>query len=222
MSHQTEAVFFDLDGTLLNTLDDLADACNAVLAAHGLARHPTDAYRFFVGDGMATLLRRAAGLSERGDPEEEALLQSLQTSLREGYSLNWARKTAPYPGILPMLLALRERGLPLAVLSNKPHEMTVLTVGHFFPQVDFAGVQGSPPGGKAKPDPALALELARSLAVPPERVLFLGDSSVDMDTANAAGMIAAGALWGFRPESELIAHGAKLLLRAPQDLLEQV
>lgn len=212
-----KALLFDLDGTLLDTLDDLADAVNAALREAGFAEHPVDAYRYFVGDGMETMLRRAAPANA---PDEA--LGALALGLRKSYAANWDAKTKPYPGIVPMLEALAQTGLPFAVLSNKPQEFTELCVRRFFPGIAFTAVKGSPKGGKAKPDPAMALALASDFGVRPGEVLFVGDSSVDMDTATAAGMIPAGALWGFRTEQELVEHGARVLLGGPKDILAQL
>ena len=211
MSLRFGAVIFDLDGTLINSLDDLADCANSVLAEKGFAPHPADAYRFFVGEGMETLIRRAAPAGT----DDETLCR-LVGRMRECYGRGWAKKTRPYEGVEAMLQALAALPLRLAVLSNKPDDLTKATVSHFFPDVAFAGVLGSPPGGRAKPDPALALGLAAAFAVKPERVLFVGDSRTDMITASAAGMFPAGALWGFRPAGELLAHGAKALLETPE------
>lgn len=212
-----DACIFDLDGTLLDTLDDLANAMNMVLRARGLAEHLADAYRFFVGEGMETMVRRAA-------PEGtgDAVLASMVPDFRDAYAKSWADKTRPYPGIEAMLDALSGRHVPFAVLSNKPHEFTRLMIRHFFPGAAFTAVLGSPRGGKAKPAPAMALGLARDFGVRPDRVLFLGDSSIDMDTARNAGMVPAGALWGFRPASELSGHGAAILLQSPGELLSHL
>lgn len=209
-------IIFDLDGTLLDSLEDLADASNAVLVAEGLATHPAGAYRFFVGDGMQNLMRRAAPSAT----EEE--VRRLVAAMGREYAENWAVKSRPYEGIAAMLEGVRARGLPMAVLSNKPHVFTERVVGHFFPEADFVRVQGSPENGRAKPDPSLALDIARTMALPPKRVLFVGDSSTDMDTAAAAGMIPVGVLWGFRPEDELRAHGAQTLLARPEDLFDYI
>ena len=217
MTPRLGAVIFDLDGTLINSLDDLADCANAVLRERGFAPHPADAYRLFVGEGMETLMRRAA-------PEgaDDDTVRRLTAGMRECYGRGWAGKTRPYDGIVPMLERLAALALPLAVLSNKPDDLTRETVRHFFPDTVFARVTGSPPGGRAKPDPALALSIAGELGLTPERVLFVGDSRTDMDTATAAGMFPAGALWGFRPAEELLAHGAKALLEKPERIYELV
>lgn len=212
-----KACFFDLDGTLLDSLEDLADAGNAALASKGYPTHPADAYRYFVGDGMETLIRRAAPQGV-----EEDVLRLLTQTMRDEYALGWARKTRPYPGITTMLDELRQRGVVLAVLSNKPHEFTELAVRRFFPNTPFARIQGSPKGGRAKPDPALALAMAAELGLAPEEVLFIGDSRTDMDTAVAAGMFPLGVLWGFRPASELTEHGAKALVEDPIQILDSI
>ena len=209
------AVIFDLDGTLINSLDDLADCANSVLEEKGFAAHPADAYRYFVGEGMETLIRRAAPAGT-----DDECLRRLVGRMRECYGRGWAEKTRPYEGVVSMLQALSALSLPLAVLSNKPDDLTKATVRHFFPEIAFAEILGSPPGGRAKPDPALALGLAAAFGVRPEQVLFVGDSRTDMATATAAGMFPAGVLWGFRPAEELLAHGAKMLLEKPERVTE--
>ena len=217
MPSPIQALIFDLDGTLLNSLDDLADCANTVLAEQGFAAHPVDAYRFFVGNGVEHLMRRAAP-----DNTPEPVLARLVQAMREEYGQHWARKSKVYDGIQPMLRTIAARPLPMAVLSNKPHELTEITVRHFFPDIPFARIQGSPRGGRAKPDPTLALAIAAHLGAEPEHTLFIGDSCTDMLTATAAGMIPTGVLWGFRPESELLAHGAKILLEQPETLFGHI
>lgn len=217
MKRAFDACIFDLDGTLLNSLEDLADAANYALAQQGLPTHPRDAYRYFVGNGTRILMRRAAP-EGTGEREQERLLADMHAR----YAVNWAYKTRPYEGILLMLKGLAAMGLPLAVLSNKPHTFTLLCIEHFFPDIAFARVQGCPEGGRPKPDPGLALDIARYLELEPSRILFLGDTDVDIKTALAAGMIPAGALWGFRTEDELKEYGAKILLRTPGDLLSLI
>ncbi|MDR3073888.1 MAG: HAD family hydrolase [Deltaproteobacteria bacterium] len=210
------AVIFDLDGTLIASLEDIADAVNTALAAHALPTHPLEPYKRFVGDGMEMLARRA---SPRNTPE--AVVASVYARVKEEYGRNWANKTRPYEGVPDMLARLAERGVPMAVLSNKPHEFTGEVVRHFFPDAPFAVAQGNPGGGKAKPDPALALSIAGKFSLAPSRIGFMGDSSTDMDTAVNAGMPPIGALWGFRPESELREHGARVLLAHPSELFEK-
>ncbi len=217
MALTISAVIFDLDGTLIDSLEDLADTTNAALAARGFPTHPLDPYRYFVGDGIDNMLRRAAPAGT-----DEPVIRELVAHAKDEYSRNWANKTRVYDGIPRLLEALAARGVALAVLSNKLHEFTCEFVAHFFPSTRFAAVLGSPPGGKAKPDPALALRIAQLIGTEPDAVAILGDTRTDMETARAAGMIPVGALWGFRPESELVEYGARILLRRPMDMLEHL
>jgi len=209
------AAMFDLDGTLLDTLDDLADSMNAVLERRGWPAHPRDAYRFFVGEGARLLVTRALPAERRGDAEVDAAFDEY----RAEYGRRWNARSRPYDGIAEMLGALSVRGLRLAVLSNKPHAFTRKCVEHFFPGVRFDAVHGHRESTPPKPDPAAALAIARDLGVPPAAWLYLGDSGVDMETANRAGMFAAGVLWGFRPREELERHGARALCARPADAL---
>lgn len=217
MSLHASAAIFDLDGTLINSLDDLADAVNAALAAFSLPTHPVEPYKYFVGDGMETLVRRAA---PAGTPEDT--LAAVYLRAKEEYGKNWAAKTRPYDGIMPMLERLAAMAVPVAVLSNKPHEFTGSVTRLFFPATRFTAVQGCPAGGKPKPDPAGAFAVAERMGIAPEHIAFIGDSRTDMDTAVNAGMLPVGVLWGFRPESELLKHGAKALLARPSDLFYAV
>ena len=210
-----QAVLFDLDGTLLDSLKDLADSMNAVLRKRGLPAHPEDAYRAFVGEGMERLVQRA--LPEGG--RSGSLLEECVGEMREEYARRWDRTTRPYPGIPDLLDALVARSLPIAVLSNKPHEFTRACVARLLPRWSFCAVLGAGEEVPPKPAPAGAVAIAARLGVPREAVLFLGDGPTDVLAAIAAGMIPVGALWGFRSEAELRAAGARLLLRHPLDLL---
>lgn len=209
-----QAVIFDLDGTLLNTLLDLAGAMNEVLQRLGFPEHPPEAYKYFVGDGMVNLARRALPEAER---REEMVIRAAE-ALREEYGRRWQRLTHPYPGIPELLQALNRLGIKLGVLTNKVDSIAKVMVNAFFPGVHFAAVAGALPPRPLKPDPAGALALAEKLAVPPNAIVFVGDSGNDMLTAMAAGMYGAGALWGFRTATELRETGAKILLQKPADL----
>jgi len=213
-----QAVLFDLDGTLLDTLEDLAASMNAVLARLGLPQHGVAAYKYYVGDGVAQLVRRTLPEQRRG---EDALVTQCALQLRAEYSQRWRDKTRPYNGIPELLDALTgAKALKLAVLSNKPDEMTKLTVRELLPRWRFDAVRGERPGTPRKPDPAAALEVAAQLGLPPGAFLYLGDTNTDMQTALAAGMYPLGALWGFRPAEELAASGAKALIAQPMELLK--
>ena len=205
------AVLFDLDGTLLDTLADIAVSMNRALMDNGFPEHPIDAYRYFVGDGVKTLARRVTGLNEGF----EAVLKAYQAH----YALERRNRTRPYEGIQEMLESLSILKLPLCVFSNKPHTDTLDVVKGYFPKIAFASVRGQMEGVPVKPDPQGALQIARELFLDPSDFLYVGDTGVDMDCANAAGMVPVGALWGFRTREELLEHGAKHLIAHPAELL---
>jgi phosphoglycolate phosphatase len=213
---QYKAVIFDLDGTLLDTLDDLAAAGNRVLAAAGLPVHPLDSYRFFVGDGLQVLIERIVSPDRRS----RELLTALAEAFREDYGRNWAVRTRLYQGVAPLLTALQAHGLAMNVLSNKPEDFTRLCVSQFLHDWSFQEVVGQRPEMARKPDPAGALYIAEKLGLPPSAILYLGDTATDMRTAVAAGMHPVGALWGFRGAEELKESGAAALAAHPLDVLK--
>ena len=210
------AVLFDLDGTLLDTLQDLADAVNAALTALGVPSHPVDAYRYFVGDGVETLMRRAL---PSGAAEDAALLRRAVELQSAEYRHRWHAKTRPYPGVIEMLADLERRRIRLAILSNKPDAAVSEVVRFFFPKVRFEIVRGALAGVPVKPDPGSALRVAEDMRVDPRDFLYVGDTNTDMRTARAAGMLPVGALWGFRTAAELKESGAARLISRPGDLL---
>jgi len=209
------AVIFDLDGTLLDTLEDLADSANEALMACGFPVHPLEAYRTFVGEGMAVLIERILPAGAHA----EDVVAGLLAGYKEAYGRHWKHKTRPYPGIEVMLEGLAARGIPLTVLSNKPQAYTEICVAHFLGRHPFEIILGQRDTVPRKPDPAGAAEIAHRLEVDPSRTLFIGDTATDMDTATAAGMIPVGVLWGFREEAELRAHGARYLVTRPEEIL---
>lgn len=210
-----DLIIFDLDGTLIDSLEDLADSMNTVLARAGLPVHPVDAYRHFVGDGIANLARRALPADHRGEAE----VLRFRDELREEYDRRWLDKTRPYPGVPDMLAGLRARGTPVAVLSNKLHHATEHVVRVLFPDYPFASVRGSFPDIPLKPDPAGARWISQHLGIAPDRTLYVGDTDTDMKTGLAAGFSVAGVAWGFRPVRELLENGAQRILNHPSDLL---
>ena len=217
MSAKYRAVCFDLDGTLLDTLDDLADSANRTLAAHGLPAHPVEAYKDFVGDGMRTLVRRIVPEHLRDDDD---LAEKMFQGARAQYAKRWAEKTRPYPGIPELLDELTSRGLLMAVLSNKPHDFTELCVAELLPHWKFHVVQGVSDDVPAKPDPTGVRRVAAALDVPADEFLYVGDTATDMKTATAGGMFAVGVLWGFRQADELRDNGAAVLIERPEELLD--
>ncbi|MDD6049863.1 MAG: HAD family hydrolase [Clostridiales bacterium] len=206
------AVLFDLDGTLTNTLEDIADAMNRSLRMHGLPEWPLDAYRYLVGDG-------AKKLAERAVREEQHLALSVQQEYQAYYQEHTQVKSRPYDGIPELLRALQARKLPLAVFSNKPDADTKHVVAHYFPEIDWAVVRGQIEGVPVKPDPTGALAAAQAMGVSPGEVLYLGDTATDMRCARNAGMHPVGALWGFRTAQELMESGAEHLVAHPGELL---
>lgn len=210
-----KAVLFDLDGTLLDTLDDLADSTNAALAELGLPGHPVEAYKQFVGDGLENLVRRAM----RQESLDKTLLVRGIELARHEYAGRWAVKTRPYAGIPDLLTGLSRRGIPMAVFSNKPDEFTQSCIARLLPDWQFQAVQGANAELPRKPDPRGALAIAARMGIAPSQVLYLGDTNTDMQTAVAAGMFAVGALWGFRTAEELLATGAAVLAKTPTEVL---
>lgn len=211
------AVLFDLDGTLLDTLDDLADATNAVLAARGWPTHPTQTYKTFVGNGAVKLIERALPDDARSQP---GLLADVVAEFKAQYARCWNAKTRPYDGVAELLAGLADRGVKTAVLSNKPHEFTVLCVEKLLGDWSFYAVQGVAEDVPPKPDTTGCHRVTNLLNVPADRFLYLGDTNTDMQTASLAGMFAVGATWGFRPAKELRDAGADRLIDHPTDLLD--
>lgn len=210
-----EGVIFDLDGTLLDTLDDLADSMNAVLQQLNFPVHPTEKYRYFVGDGMRQLARRVLPAESINDE----LLESTIRLMSDEYNKHWNVKTQPYHGMEELLDQLTETGIKLAVLSNKPDPFTKMMVPALLPRCSFYPVLGARAGVPVKPDPQSALEIAGIWGISPDKILYVGDTATDMMTANAAGMSAVGAAWGFRTVEELLKAGARAIIHQPLELL---
>jgi len=207
------AAIWDLDGTLLYTLEDLGDSLNEVLAEEGLPGHTYEEYRLMIGHGQRRLVTRA--LPE--DRREQAARFYEKFILR--YQANQCRKTRPYPGVSEILEDMKARGLRLAVLSNKNQANTTEVVEHYFPKI-FEAAWGLSPERPAKPDPTSALALAAALGLAPDRFVYLGDSAVDMKTARRAGMWPVGVTWGYRERAELAEAGAARLIDSPAELRE--
>ena len=211
-----QALVFDLDGTLLDTLDDIADSANRVLASRGFPIHPHADYRAFIGKGVHRLVRRILPPAH----QDEATVHACIEAYAQEYAHHWNVRTKPYPGVPEMLDGLVNSRLKLAVLSNKLDRFTQQCVRELLPKWIFDVVLGASDAFPPKPDPASAMETARRLGIPPAQCLYLGDSGVDMQTARAAGMRAVGALWGFRDRDELLRDGAELLVERPTEILE--
>ncbi len=211
-----KAVLFDLDGTLLDTLEDIAISCNRALLIHKLEPHPVAAYRYFVGRGLFSLIESVIPEERRN----EQTIASVAGSFNEEYEKNWAVNSRPYDGVYEMLSRLAALGIPMAILSNKPQVFTEICVKKMLADFSFFPVLGQREGVAKKPDPAGALDVAEQLGLAPDEFLFLGDSSIDMLTAIRSEMTPVGALWGFRDEEELHKSGAEYLLSHPLMLID--
>lgn len=204
-------VIFDLDGTLLDTIGDLAAACNRTLAVHGYPEHPLDRYRLFVGNGMSKLVERALPPEVR-TPE---YVERIRGEFVPYYQEHIAESTRPYEGIPGLLEELAARGVAVAVASNKYDEGTRRLIAAFFPGVRFAAVLGQRAGVPTKPDPAIVNDILGAAGVAREETLYVGDSGTDMRTARNAGVESAGVTWGFRGREELEAEGADHIVDTP-------
>lgn len=211
-----QAVLFDLDGTLLDTLEDIADAMNNALHEGGYPTHPLDRYRTFIGDGVRMLATRA--LPE--DSRDERTIDAFTARMRSAYEKTWNVKTGLFPGINDMLDTLVARNVRLSVLSNKPDDFTKLCVKTFLDRWHFAVVMGHHEAIPLKPSPDGALAVANLLGMPPDVILYVGDSGMDMETAVRAGMYPVGVSWGFRSTDELRESGAAVVIDTPSQLLE--
>ncbi len=213
-----EAVLFDLDGTLLDTVDDIGDAANRVLSNRGFPMHPISTYYQFIGEGVKVLFTRALPQEKRN----EDLINTCLKEFVEDYRRNYNVKSQPYDGIPEMLNALSERNLKLAILSNKPDLLTKDCVTSLLSNWDFGVVFGQRDLVPRKPNPQAALEIAKKLSISPSDFLYLGDTAIDMKTAVSAGMFPVGVAWGFRPVKELKENGACVIIDKPIQLLDLI
>ena len=214
-SDHFQAIIIDLDGTLLNTLADIAESVNRMLTEYHFPVHPIEAYKFFIGNGWKILVTRA--LPE--DRRSEQIIAECVTRSRNVYRDNWNRQTRLYEGIPELLDNLAKRRFPLAVLSNKPHDFMLKCVDWYLNKWKFNALIGQSDDFPLKPDPASALEVSRQIDLPPSAFLFIGDSADDVKTAEAAGMHSVGVTWGFRGKKELVEAGCRTLVDHPLDIL---
>lgn len=216
---QFEAIVFDLDGTLLDTIEDIADSVNAALSSMGYPTHSTESYKMMVGEGVRHLAVLALPESVRDD---DRVIDECMKRTGSEYSKLWNVNTRPYDGIPELLDGLTERGIRMAILSNKPQEFTILNVQEMLRRWKFDAVVGARVGVPVKPDPTTAIEIADELGIEPRKFIYVGDSGVDMKTAIAAGMYPVGVLWGFRDEAELRRDGARSVMNSPVEILELI
>ena len=209
-----KTVVFDLDGTLLNTIDDLADAGNRVCAARGWPQHTVEEYKYFVGNGIPKLVERFSPPEAR----TPAILADTLAAFQADYGAHLRDKTAPYPGIPALLARLKAAGVQLAVFSNKADPLARQVVADYFDAALFDAVRGALPGVPTKPAPQGTLALMQAIGADPAATLYVGDSNVDVDTAHNAGLPCCGVLWGFRTRQELTDAGAEHLAADAEEL----
>ena len=217
MKH-VKGVVFDLDGTLLDTLETLAAAHNQALAEHGYPPQPESAYRYFIGNGARKCAERSLPETARDD----ATIDAVTASFKRIYDEAWRDGTEPYAGIPELVSRLREHGYALAVLSNKDHPFTQKIIQHFFDEGSFDAVQGHSEDVPHKPSPVGLHHIAESLGLPVSALTLVGDTRVDMETAVAAGIDGVGVTWGFREADELNQAGAACLIDSPAALCSQL
>ncbi|MGL4852819.1 MAG: HAD family hydrolase [Phocaeicola sp.] len=211
-------IIFDLDGTLLNTIGDLAAAVNHALTHYGYPTHSEEAYRFFVGNGIAKLLERALPADKKNAEEVDQLMSQFLPY----YTAHSADFTAPYPGTVELLKELQAKGYKLAVASNKHQAGTSELVAHYFAGITFCSVLGQREGVATKPHPTIVHESVAAAGVTIEEALYVGDSNVDMETAQNAGVEAVGVAWGFRPRAELEAYKPLAVIDSAEELMNYV
>jgi phosphoglycolate phosphatase len=208
-----DTFIFDLDGTLVDSLHDIAAALNAALQEQHLPTAAPEQVKLWVGDGLRTLCRRACGT------RVPSAFESLLSSAMAHYERRAVVETRPYPNILKMLSLLSDRGAPMSVLSNKPHDLTRQVISRLKLGQFFCEIEGLTDEAHRKPSPATALRIARRIGAHPADVMLVGDSVVDIQTARNAGMMAAAVAWGFRPEAELLAAGPDYLVHDPLEIV---
>ena len=210
-----KTVIFDLDGTLIDSIKDIALATNIVLEELGFKPHPLDDYQNFVGDGALMLLKNALPSNVNDD-----LINNALKLFKKYYGDRIHKNTHPYDGIYDMLNSLKTEETTLAVLSNKPHEFTVEFIEHFFNEYPFIEVHGQKEDVPKKPSPIGAINISKALDVKQEKIFFVGDTATDILTAKNAGMTSVGVSWGYRSVEELVASGADFIANDPSHLVQ--
>lgn len=214
MLFMKKLTIFDLDGTLLNTIYDLGEACNYALRKLGFNQHPIPAYNYMVGNGVRKLI-------ERTQPDADVkIVDELLELFKEYYDIHCMDDTKPYTGIPELLQELTDKGVAIAVASNKYQEAAIRIVKHYFPDIPFVSIQGQQDGRPTKPDPSIVFSILTEHPTPKSEVLYIGDSGVDMETARRACVESVGVSWGFRPISELRNALADNIVSSPSEILK--
>lgn len=212
-----KAIVFDLDGTLLDTIPDIAGALNRALAAQGLPTHTVEACKTFIGGGIREAVRKAVPAGTSDEMQEKVL-----ACYKDDYRARCTEGTSYYPGVKEMLAELSTAGLMLGVLSNKTEATAQKIISAYFPNVKFDFVLGRAEGRPLKPDPGAAAPVLETLGLPPEEIAYAGDSGTDITFALGVGMLPIGAPWGYRSRRELADRGAQLLPESPAELAAQL
>ena len=208
-----KAVIFDLDGTLIDSLEDLANSVNQTLSEFGFDTHEINAYKYFIGDGVKVLLKRATN-----NEVTEQTIEKLHQRFKVIYKKEIDSKTKVYEGIYELLTKLEKKDFPKAILSNKPHNFTLDCMNKFFNDYSFVNISGQKDTIAKKPDAQAALLIANEFKKDVKDIYFVGDTKIDIQTAKNAGMIAIGVLWGFRDEKELKDNGADFIVSNTDEL----
>ena len=211
-------VIFDLDGTLLNTIEDLGNAANYALSQNGYPTHSLASYPFFVGNGVRNLIRKALP----DDMRTDSIIESLLKDFKEYYNEHNTDCTKPYDGIEELLRNLQDNGVKIAVASNRYQQATEKIIAHYFGDIDFVAVYGQREGVNVKPDPSVVFSILSDAKVPKSEVLYVGDSGVDMETARRACVDSVGVTWGFRSEKELNEYHADMIVNKASDIFDIV
>jgi len=210
-----KAIIFDLDGTLLNSLTDIADSVNLVLEKYNLPTHSIEDYKVFIGNGIEKLVERALPNDISKTDFDKYL-----SEIKSVYEKNQITKTKPYTGIIEMLKTLNEKEISLNILSNKPIDFTKMVVEHFFGEIKFDNILGAREGIPKKPNPQVVFEIIDNLKLNKEEVLYVGDTGTDMQTAENAGLTSVGVLWGFRGLEELVENNADYIIEEASKIIE--
>lgn len=213
-----KAVIFDLDGTLLDTIQDIGESVNASLKKHKYEGYSIDDYKVFVGRGIDETISICI---EKGgiDPAE---FDSIKEGYMEEYKVRHNRNTRPYEGILDLLNGLKEKGIKVNVLSNKPHHQTLEVIDYYFKDFEFDFVYGKKPEFRIKPNPESLHDMIKKLNIEKKDILYVGDTNTDIQTANNANLTSVGVLWGFRKREELEKEGASFIVSEPSEILKIV
>lgn len=214
MKSTIQGFIFDLDGTLLDTAEDLCDSVNVAMELNSLPTFSVDDIKRMVGNGIKNLITQSLP-KDSDDQRIEQVLHQFKTD----YASRYMTKSHPYKGILATLNQLQAKNIKLSVVSNKMNDYTQTMIKHYFPQVNFIYVTGELEGVDRKPDPTLTLEAINAMGLAKEHILYVGDTRVDMQTAHNAGLKSVGVTWGFRSQKELEDHHADFIIRTPKELL---